>query len=103
MICSSLYWALSFSSPVTGGPTEVALDGNLPANQVAVAGTVSGLDWAPGETLVLRWSITEQDGQDDGLGIDNLSFIAHPVPEPSTLALAAAALLGLAVAARRRV
>lgn len=95
--------ALGFSSPVTGGPTEVALDGNLPANQVAVAGTVTGLDWAPGETLVLRWSINDLSGQDDGLGIDNLSFVAHPVPEPSTIALGAAALVGLALAARRRV
>lgn len=95
--------ALGYSSPNTQAtPTEVALDGNLPGNQVNVAGSITGLDWAPGETLVLRWSIVEQSGQDDGLGIDNFSFTAIPVPEPSTWALGLLALVGL-VAARRRV
>jgi len=60
--------ALSFSNPNTqSSPTEVALDGNLPANQVALSGSISGLNWAPGQTLVLRWTMNDVQGQDNGL------------------------------------
>lgn len=95
--------ALSFSNPNTqAAPTEVALDGNLPANQVAKAGTILGLNWAPGETLVLRWTMSEGSGQDNGMGIDDFQFTANPVPEPSTLAMAMMALVGLTGCALRR-
>ena len=94
--------ALSFSNPNTqAAPTEVALDGNLPANQVAISGTITGLNWAPGETLVLRWTISEGSGQDNGMGIDNFELTAQ-VPEPSTLALACVAVFGLGACGFRR-
>ena len=32
-----------------------SLNGNLPANQAARGATVSGLNWLPGQTLVVRW------------------------------------------------
>ena len=90
----------SFTAPNTQGvPTEVALDGNLAANQIAVAQSVPGITWAPGQLLLLRWNGQDITGQDDGLAIDNLSFTAA-VPEPTTLSLAAAA--SLVLAARRR-
>jgi hypothetical protein len=93
--------ALNFSSPNTQvAPLNVALDGNLPANQVSKSSTISGLNWAPGTTLVLRWATSEMSGQDDGLGIDDLSFSAA-VPEPSTLLLGSLAVVGLAVTACR--
>jgi hypothetical protein len=44
--------------------------------------------------LVLRWSVVDQTGQDDGIGIDDLSFSAAAVPEPSSIVLAVAAALG---------
>jgi hypothetical protein len=71
------------------------LDGNLAINQVAVLGSVGGLNWAPGQTLVLRWAMSEGSGQDNGMGIDNFEFTAVPVPEPSTLVLGAMGLVGL--------
>jgi hypothetical protein len=87
---------LSFANPNNqAAPTQVALDGNLPINQVAVLGSVGGLNWAPGQTLVLRWAMSEGTGQDNGMGIDNMEFTAQPVPEPSTLILGAMALAGL--------
>lgn len=96
--------SLGFAAPNTqASPTEVALDGNLPANQVAVSGKITGLNWQPGQTLVLAWFGEDQSGQDDGLAIDNLSLSAQAVPEPTTVSLAVvAALGGLALVARRR-
>ncbi len=95
--------ALSFSNPNTqSSPTEVALDGNLPANQVALSGSITGLNWAPGQTLVLRWTMDQVQGQDNGLAIDDLTFSAVAVPEPSTLVLGTVALAGLGVRSLRR-
>lgn len=87
---------LSFANPNNqAAPSEVALNGNLALNQVAVLGSVGGLNWAPGQTLVLRWALSEGSGQDNGMGIDNVQFTAQAVPEPSTMVLGAMALLGL--------
>lgn len=94
---------LTFTAPNTqASPTEVALDGNAKVNRTAISGTINGLNWAPGETLVLRWSAQDQSGQDDALAIDDLTFSAHVVPEPSTAALALLGVAGLLCAARRR-
>lgn len=64
--------SLDFTAPVTTGGG--ALDGNAAINRAAVAGTVSGISWAPGQVLVLRWSDIDDVGSDDGLAIDDLSF-----------------------------
>ncbi|MGD9645603.1 MAG: PEP-CTERM sorting domain-containing protein [Pirellulales bacterium] len=94
---------LNFTAPNTQvSPTEVALDGNAKANQTAISATITGLNWAPGETLVLRWAGEDLSGQDDGLGIDNLSFTAHVVPEPSSVALALLGGMGVLAAMWRR-
>ena len=66
---------LDFSSPVTGAGAT-ALDGNLPANQRAVSGSVSGLAWAAGDYLIIRWTDNNISGSDDGLALDNVSFTA---------------------------
>jgi hypothetical protein len=91
--------ALNFVSPVMTGPTEVALNGNLAANQTPLGATVSGFNWLPGSTLVLRWTIDDLTGQDNGLAIDNLTFA---VPEPSTFVLAAVGLVAASGLAWRR-
>jgi len=97
------YAPLTFTAPNTqAAPTDVALDGNSKANQSAISATVTGLNWAPGETLVLRWSAQDQSGQDDGLAIDNLSFQANAVPEPSSIALALFGAVGVVAAVWRR-
>ncbi|HEY4246900.1 MAG TPA: ExeM/NucH family extracellular endonuclease [Lacunisphaera sp.] len=64
---------LDFVAPVTTG-SGVALDGNAAANRVPVSATVTGLTWAPGQALVLRWTDVDDTGSDDGLAIDDLSF-----------------------------
>lgn len=64
---------LDFVAPITTG-TSIALDGNAAANRVAISSTVNGLSWAPGTTLVIRWTDVDDTGSDDGLGVDDLSF-----------------------------
>lgn len=88
--------ALDFVAPQTG-TTALALDGNLAANQTALSSTITGLNWAVGDDIVLRWTDFDRPGADDGLAVDNFSFQA--VPEPgSALVLA----LGFAALAKRR-
>ncbi|MEY2879071.1 MAG: hypothetical protein RLZZ15_1451, partial [Verrucomicrobiota bacterium] len=71
--------ALSLSSVVSSA-TAGALDGNAAANRIVLAPvTITGLAWAPGQTLVLRWSDADDTGADDGLAIDDLTFTATPV------------------------
>ncbi|HVT73916.1 MAG TPA: ExeM/NucH family extracellular endonuclease [Lacunisphaera sp.] len=65
--------ALDFIAPVTTG-SGVSLDGNAAANRTAIGATITGLNWAPGQALTLRWTDVDDTGSDDGLAIDDLSF-----------------------------
>lgn len=96
----SAFPALSLISPVMSGPTEVALDGNIETNQTMVSANLTDLNWGVGQTLVMRWSIADLSGQDNGLAIDNFSIT--PVPEPETYALMLAGLGLIGYVARRR-
>jgi hypothetical protein len=66
---------LDFTAPQDGS-TGAALDGNIVANQANPSDTITGISWAPGQTLWLRWTDINDASNDDGLGIDNLSFSA---------------------------
>jgi len=94
---STDFGALTFTTPNLAGG-EIALNGNLAANQAAIDATITGLNWAPGTTLVLRWNGGDQTGQDNGLAIDNLNLTGI-VPAPASLALLA---FGGVVGLRRR-
>jgi hypothetical protein len=79
MFPSWVFWRpIGGSTPQIGD--DVPLNGNDPANQVAVGGvdgfTVSGFNWTPGQTLWIRWSDVNDPGNDDALAIDNLVFSA---------------------------
>jgi predicted extracellular nuclease len=69
---------LSLTAPVTTG-ANLALNGNALANRTFVTATVTGLNWLPGQTLVLRWADVDDTGSDDGLAIDDFSFTT-PTP-----------------------
>lgn len=86
------------ASPVFANASSgAALDGNASANRVALSNTVSGLNWASGSILVIRFWDNNHPGNDHALAIDDVSFTAIPAP-------GAVALLGVAglVSGRRR-
>jgi hypothetical protein len=78
----------NFISPVfttSAGP----IDGNSIGRVPNLGGTISSLDWQPGETLWLRWIERNDLGIDHGMAIDSFSFSAAPpavtaVPEATT-------------------
>ncbi len=80
--------ALNFTGPLTGG-TNAGGQGNA-AGRVAIGPvTVTGLNWAPGQNLWIRWSDRNDPGDDHGLAIDDLIFSANTtvVPEPASCLL----------------
>ncbi len=86
--------ALDFTSPVLANTgSGAAVDGNVAGLVAGISATVSDINWSPGTDLWLRWADLNNTGNDHGLGIDNLTFMAI-VPEPSIVAL-----LGLGAAA----
>ena len=74
--------ALDFTAPVAAAVTgaDVVLDGNLAANRTAVSATVTGVSWAPGATLFLRWKDLNDAGNDDMLAIDNVTLSTNSSP-----------------------
>jgi hypothetical protein len=71
--------ALNFSGGSTTGytsigGTQVPVNGNDPANRIAISSPQTGFAWYPGETMVLRWAGQDLSGQDDGPAIDDLTF-----------------------------
>jgi hypothetical protein len=77
---STFDWA----SPVVSGSVG-AVDGNTSGRVLGRGGVISGLNWAAGETLWLRWVEVNDPGNDHGLAIDDFSFVAA-VPEPASMA-----------------
>jgi len=63
--------ALDAVAPVTSVPVG-ALDGNAAANRVAISAELSGISWAAGQTLWIRWVDLNAASNDDGLAVDDL-------------------------------
>lgn len=61
--------------------TGSALDGNLPANQLAVNGIIT-VNLAIGDTIFMKWVDINITGADDGLAIDNLSLTLNDINGP---------------------
>lgn len=89
---------LDFNSPNNTG--AFALNGNLPANKAFMSSTITGLSWANGTDVWVRWKHVGNASR-HGMAIDDVHLQANPVPEPSTLAAIGVACLGL-IRARRR-
>ena len=99
--------ALDFIAPQTKATTEGALNGNLAANRIALAGTISGLSVAAGQSFGFRWVDLNSDGNDQGLGVDDLTLTAGTraaavVPEPASWAMFIGGFALIGAAMRRR-
>lgn len=77
--------ALDFTGPVAAS-SGGALNGNDPANGVALTSPLSGVSLLAGQQLYLRWKDVDDSGSDHGLGIDDFSFAwrASLPPDGST-------------------
>ena len=72
--------SLNFSSKQTSA-TPAALNGNASADRGVVTATLSNLNWAPGQQLVIRWSENSPAGTSggpDGLAVDNFVLGTSP-------------------------
>ena len=61
--------SLTFNAPQSTG-AGAALDGNAAANSQALSATVSGINWAPGTDLWLRWASLQDPLTDHGMAIE---------------------------------
>lgn len=89
---------LTFAAPVTS-PAGTALNGTLPENSELLSKTVTGLNWNPGDDLVIRF-FQANNSANKGFAIDDFNFSS--VPEPSTAVLLIIGLGISALHARRR-
>jgi hypothetical protein len=92
--------SLDFIAPISSGTTG-AKDGNAGANSATVSSSITGLNFAPGGNLWIRWSDFDAASSDDALAVDDISITYVTVPEP-TMALAFLSGVMLIVANKRR-
>lgn len=58
----------------TSTTTAAALDGNIAANNRAISGSITGITWAPGTTMWIRWRDNDDTGSDALLAVDNFAL-----------------------------
>jgi|GEM_PF-1250253 len=68
---------------LTTTTVAAAVNGNDPANQTAISGSVAGITWKPDSILWIRWVDTDDSGSDGLYAIDNFSITVY---RPSGLA-----------------
>lgn len=67
---------LDFLAVVNNTTADIILDGNNPTNQRTISFTVTGMSWADGATMFIRWTDANDAGNDDNLAIDGVTFSA---------------------------
>lgn len=80
---------LDFTSPTNTGAMG-AINGNAAANRSAITFTIKQLNFEPDALFDIRWTDSNDAGQDHGLSIDDFSITVtatKPIPEPSTVAV----------------
>ncbi len=73
--------ALSWTAPVHT-TTAAAVVGNVAGKVTVNPITIKNISWADGTDLWLRWADPQPAVTDDGLAIDNVSFLANIFPVP---------------------
>lgn len=74
-VVGTAFAGLDFNTPVDSGPSA-AVDGNSETYRVPVTGTVTGLSWAPGQFLVIRFDDVNDASSDHGIAVDDFSMTA---------------------------
>jgi hypothetical protein len=71
---------LDFTSPQIGATTAAVLDGNLPANKMALSSVTITFPTAlaNGQEIMLKWFDVNDSGNDHQMGIDDLSITFTP-------------------------
>ena len=85
---------LTYNAPFPAGTVDPAFPGSATVGPF----TVTGLSWAPGTTMFVRFRDLNVGSNDGIIGVNSFSFTA--VPEPTSLALLGVA--GVAALRRRR-
>lgn len=67
---------LDLIEKLTSTTAAAAVDGNLAANQTNISGNISGLTWANGTTMWIKWVDVNDTGSDGTYAIDNFVFNA---------------------------
>jgi hypothetical protein len=75
--------ALDFTGPIATA-TLAALDGNAAANR-QVFSNQAITTVAAGDYLIVRWADLNDAGNDHGLSLDDVTFTASPVHEPTSI------------------
>jgi len=88
----------SLTGVTSGTDPDRNRDGNSTQWSELKSATIHGIEWAPGQEFHIRWSDTDSAGFDAGLAIDNLTI---SIPEPSSVLLMAASLIGICSLRRR--
>ncbi|QNR85890.1 CehA/McbA family metallohydrolase [Pedobacter riviphilus] len=65
---------MDLNEKLTTTTVAAGVDGNLPANQTAISGSITTITWANGATLYIRWTDTDDSGSDGIYTIDNFSI-----------------------------
>jgi|GEM_PF-582338 len=65
---------MDLNEKLTTTTTAAGIDGNLPANQTPVSGSINAITWANGATLYIRWTDTDDLGSDGIYTIDDFSI-----------------------------
>jgi endonuclease G len=73
---------LSFTGPIATA-TAAALDGNAPANRIALSATLT-VTVNAGQEIWVRWQDPDDSGSDHGLAIDDFSVTANGIPPGDT-------------------
>jgi Bacterial Ig domain/Calcineurin-like phosphoesterase/Concanavalin A-like lectin/glucanases superfamily/Purple acid Phosphatase, N-terminal domain len=68
--------AATFTAPISTGTTARSLAGNTTANRTVKVAVVTGVSWAPGQELWVRFRDANESGNEQGLAADDFSFIA---------------------------
>lgn len=84
--------ALDLKEKLTAATTNLAVNGNLLANYTNLANIISGLNWANGTNLWIKWTDTNDSGNNGLYAIDNFTI---SVSETLTLGVKQNAITGL--------